>query len=206
MIARISKRNPNQLSHGLREERSFRSSAQLAMQLRCQDFDPLAQLLDQLGQVGVLLHQLEQPGGFVRGHLLPLLARQCQRFAMLGVGVGMRFVAVGLAGLRQKNERRGVGGLQAEGEVQKDKGIDIKMGEPEDVDDNPDGDDERLADEKNRGAEETGECFGLEREPIIPKDGSEVPMRQMKAEMVRTTFRRVGREACVHPSLLMILF
>jgi hypothetical protein len=41
-----------------------------------------------------------------------------QLLAVLGVGDAVGLVAVGLAGLGQKDQRRGIGGLSREGEVE----------------------------------------------------------------------------------------
>src|SRR6266704_545332 len=101
--------------------------------------------------------------------------------AMLGVGDGMHFVAVGLSRLRQENERRGIGDLQAEGEVEQDEGIDVEVGQAGDVEGDPDADEDRLHDEKERRAEEAGEGLRLDREPIVAEDGAEMQMRPMKA-------------------------
>jgi hypothetical protein len=55
-----------------------------------------------------LVHQLDQRGRLFSCDQFPFLAGDCQRLAMLGVGVRVRFVPVGLAGLREEDERSGV--------------------------------------------------------------------------------------------------
>lgn len=122
---------------------------------------------------------------------------------MLRIGVRMRLVTVGLAGLRQKNEGSGVCGLGAEGEIQEDKWVEIKVRDADSIHNNPNSDDQRLRHEEKRRAEETGEGLCLQREPIVSENRREMSMRKMKAEMV--PLHRGRRHGCIHPALLMNL-
>ena len=65
-------------------------------------------------------------GRLLRCELLSLEARLRQVLSMLRVGVGVRFVAVRLSGLREQDERRRIGGLQAEGEVEQNERIEVE--------------------------------------------------------------------------------
>ena len=53
--------------------------------------------------------------------LLALLVDAMQLLPVLGVGEADHLVAVGLAGLSEQDQRRGVGGLQREGEVEENE-------------------------------------------------------------------------------------
>jgi len=59
---------------------------------------------------------------------LPIFACYGEGFPMLCVGIGMRFVTVGLSGLCQQNKRSGIGGLKTECEIEQDKRVDIESG------------------------------------------------------------------------------
>ncbi len=139
-------------------------------------------------------HHVDQHGGLLHRQGLALLAGAMQVFAMFGIGDGIGLVAVRLAGLGQQDQRCGIGGLGAEGQVQQDEGICIPDKRPEDVEQNPDGDEDRLADQESRGAEEAGEGFGLQPERIIAEGRGEMRMRAMKAKQVMLRLlRMVGR-------------
>ena len=79
------------------------------MHLEGEFLDPLAQFLGQFGQAGVLLEQFEDLGGDARCFRFALDAGLGDGFAVAGVGVGVGLVAVGLPGLGQQNQRRGIG-------------------------------------------------------------------------------------------------
>ena len=64
----------------------------------------------------------------------------------------MRGVAVGLARLSQQYQWSRICHLQADGEVEEDEWIDVERGKPEDIDQNPNGKDDSLNDEKARRA------------------------------------------------------
>jgi hypothetical protein len=57
---------------------------------------------------------------------------------VLDVGLGVGLVTVGLPGLHQQDERRRIGRLHAESQVQQDKRIQVKPCHPGDVEDDPD--------------------------------------------------------------------
>jgi hypothetical protein len=109
-----------------------------------QGFDPLAQFVGELGQTGVLGHQVHELRGLAGGQGLPFHAGICEVLAMGGIGFGMGFVAIRLPGLGKEDERGGIGGLKTEGEVEEDEGVLIEAppgGDGEDVHDDPYGDD-----------------------------------------------------------------
>ena len=109
-------------------------------------------------------------------------------FTMAGIGVGMGFVTVGLAGLGEEDQRSGIGGLEAESEVQKDEGIDIEVCETEDVQGDPHQHDDGLPDEEYGRSEKPGEGLRLQGEPVISKDGGQMEMRAVKSQMVGRLF------------------
>lgn len=85
------------------------------MNLIGQRFDAQAQLARQLGELGVLVKELE--------HLPRLLMSGLRdRFPVLAVSFRDGLVAICLASLRQQDQRRGVGGLQTEREIEEDEG------------------------------------------------------------------------------------
>jgi len=174
----------------------------MAVQFSGQGLDPLAQLLGELGQRRVLMHQLDQLGGLFRGRQFPFLAGEGDGFAMLRIGVSMRFVAVGLAGLREEDERRGIGRLQTEREVEEDKGIDIEMDDADDVKNNPNRHDEGLPNKEDGRAKEAGESLRFECKPIVPENGGEMVMRKMKTKMMAAFLHDGRRVAWIHPATL----
>ena len=134
-----------------------------------------------------MIHQLQQLGGLLNGSLGPFLSRRRERFAMLGVGVGVRLVPIGLARLCQQNERSGVGSLQTEREVKENEWINVKMRDADDVQNNPNCDDDGLRNQEDRRAEEAGERLRLERKPVVAENCIQNPMRKMKTKMVAAT-------------------
>ena len=121
---------------------------------------------------------------------------------MLSIRVGVGFVPIGLSRLREENERSGVRGLRAEGEVKEDEGIEIKVSDASRIQADPGEDDAGLPDEEERGPEKAREGFGFEREPVVPESGAEVAVRQVETQRMRgSVFRRSGR-ACIHVSLI----
>ena len=136
------------------------------------------------GQLGVLAHQFQELSGDRGGGGLPLFAGQREGFAMLCVGIRMGLVAVRLAGLGQQDERRGVGGLQAERQIEQDERIDIEMEDARRVECDPHPDHDRLADEKHRRAEKPCKTLRLESEPIVAENRREMPVGRVEAEMI----------------------
>ena len=92
------------------------------MNVNGQGFDPLAQLFHKFRQLRILLHQLDELPGLLCGILLALFARQGKGLPVLRVGIGVRLIAVRLPSLSKQDERGGVGCLETEGKIQKDKG------------------------------------------------------------------------------------
>lgn len=153
-----------------------------------QRFDALAQLVGQFGQAGILFHEVHQLRGLPGGEGLALHAGIGEVLAMGRIGFGMSFIPIRLAGLRQKDERGGIRGLETKGEVEEDERVLVKApscGDGQDVHDDPDGDDRCLPDKKNRGAKKAGERLGLQGEPVVAKCPGKVRVGQMKTKMVR---------------------
>ena len=130
--------------------------------------------------VGVLAKHVDQQRGLLLHLLLALLGDPVQLLAVLGVGDRMRLVAIGLARFGEQDQRRRIGRLQRKGEVEQDEGIDVERRPTRHVDPDPHADDDRLGDKKGRRAEEAGEGFRLQREPVAAENGFEMGVRQMK--------------------------
>jgi hypothetical protein len=154
------------------------------MHFRGERFDALAEFPGQFRKGGILAHQFQELRRLLRGDQLPLFAGHGQRFAVLGIGIGVGFVAIGLAGLREQDQRCGVGRLEAESEVEEDERINIEMEEPGDIDDDPDGHDHSLRHEEERRPEKPRESLGFQGKPIVSKHLSEVQVRGVEAEMM----------------------
>jgi hypothetical protein len=83
-------------------------------------------------------------------------------------GRGPLLVAVGLARRREQDQRRRVGGLEREGEVEEDERVRIPLqADPDRVQDDPDDDDDRLADDVLGGAEEARRVLGVPAERVL---------------------------------------
>ena len=133
-----------------RLDRSYGVAHEPAMHLGRQGFDPLAHLLGEPGQLGVLLEEFQKLCGLRRDERLVLRARGGEGLPVPRVGVGVRLVAVRLSGLRQQDERRGISCLQAEREIQQDEGIEVELGDADDIQGDPDRDDDGLYDQERR--------------------------------------------------------
>ena len=165
------------------------------MDLACHRVDPFDQGSDGLGEFGVLLeqsfhafgqrrvllHHFDQHAGLLAHLRLPLLADLVEFLAMLGVGEARHLVPVGLTGLRQQDQGRGIGGLGREGEVEQNERIDVELGPAGGVDPDPQRDDERLRDQELRRAEETRKILRFSPEPVVSEGGFEMGVRQMKS-------------------------
>jgi len=81
-----------------------------------------------------LLEQLHDKHHLFRGERKPFLAHPMEFLPMFRVGEGVGFVAVGLTGLRQQDERRGISRLRAEREIEQDERVDIEARVAEDID------------------------------------------------------------------------
>lgn len=132
---------------------------------------------------------------------LPLFARPGQGLPVLCIGVGVRLVAIRLSGLREENQRRRVGGLEAEGEVEEDERVDVERREPHHVGRDPQPDDCRLADDERRRPEEAGKPLRLQAEPIPAEGRREVCVWGVKPEVMgnRGRIRSTRRRLHVHP-------
>jgi hypothetical protein len=81
----------------------------------------------------------------------------------------MSGVSIGLACLREQYEWGRICRLQAKGKVEEDEWIDVECCKSEDIDQNPNGNNDGLSDEKARCAKKTSERFSLQRKPIVAK-------------------------------------
>src|SRR5206468_2556991 len=81
--------------------------------------------------------------------------------------------------LGEQDQRRGVGGLQAEGEVEEDEGVDVEINDPGAVQGYPGDDEKRLTDQVIRRAEKARYSF---RE-LAERAGPERP-RQVEAAII----------------------
>jgi len=147
-----------------------------------QGLNSLTQFLNAPGQHKILLQQLQHLGALLEGEALLLRACGGEGLAVLDVGFSVGLVAVGLPGLRQQDERRRIGRLRAEGQVQQDKGVQVKLRHPGHVEDDPDCHDERLGDQEYGGPKETCKGLGFDAEPVTPEDRAEMQVGSMEAK------------------------
>jgi hypothetical protein len=92
-------------------------------------------------------------------------------------GRGPLLVAVGLARRREQDQRRRVGGLQREGQVEEDERVRVPLqAEPDRVQDDPDNDDDRLADDVLRRPEKPRRILGVLAEGVL-SEGAVVGVR-----------------------------
>lgn len=137
------------------------------MHFQRQGLEPLGQDFDRFGQLRVLLEHIDQECRLLGRKGLALIAGARYVFAVLGIRFRMCFVAIRLSGLGEQDQRRGIGGLQAEGEVQENKRVNVELGPAHEINDDPERHDDGLADEKYRRTKKPREGLGFEREPII---------------------------------------
>ena len=154
------------------------------MHLARQRLDALGQLLGHFRQPGVLFQQLKQLFGGLRSLGLALGIGHGQGFAMLCVGVGLGFVAGGLTCLGQQDQRRGVGRLQAERQVEQNERVHVEVRDAGHVQHHPQHYDGGLRTEKGRRAEEARKGFGLEGERIVAEGGRQVGVASVETQMV----------------------
>jgi len=124
-------------------------------------FNLLGQIPYGLGELGILAEEIGQHGSFFCGEQLAFLAGFCEIFAVLGIRLGMRLVAVRLPGLCEQDKRRSVGGLEAEREIKQNKRVNIKLCETADIKKYPNRNNDSLGDEENRCSKEAGKSLGL---------------------------------------------
>ena len=86
------------------------------------------QRLDALGQRCVLLKHVDEEARLLLHLRLTLLVDLMQFLAVLGVGDAVRLVAVGLARLGEQDQRRRIGRLSRECEIEEDERIDVELG------------------------------------------------------------------------------
>jgi len=134
-----------------------------------QRFDALCQCLYRFGELGVLLEHLDEESRLLRRERRPFLTRLVQGFTMFRIGKGMSGVAVGLPGLRQQYEWSRICRLQAESEVQENERVDVECCEPDGIDQNPNGNDAGLSDEKTRRTKKASERLSLQANQSSPK-------------------------------------
>ncbi|MNG20132.1 hypothetical protein D3C84_1043590 [compost metagenome] len=103
---------------------------------------------------------------------------------MLRIGVGLGFVAGGLAGLGQQNQRCGVSRLQAERQVEQDERVQVKVSHAKQVEANPHHHDQRLRTEKGRCAEEARKGLGAQGKLVGTKGRSQVSVRAVKTQVI----------------------
>lgn len=123
-------------------------------------------------ELRVTSQQLQQLGALLSGNLNPLLGRKREIFPVPGVGVHQGLVAIRLTGLREKNERSGIGRLKAERQIEQNKGIQVEPRDTRDIQRYPHCHDRRLSDEKEWCAEKSSKGLRLEGEPVVPKKGN----------------------------------
>ena len=162
----------------------------MLVDLLCERLDTFAHRFHRNGELGVLVHQLDEPGALFGSELCPFLAGPRQVFPMLGIGVGVGFVAIRLTRLGQQDQGCGVGGLQAEREIEQDEWIDVEMDQARSVQGDPCSDEEGLPDQKSRRSKKPREGLGLEGKPIIPKQRCQVGMGREKAQVMRFRWGR----------------
>ena len=140
------------------------------MHLKRQRFDALRESLHRFRELSILPKHLHEERRLVHCKRRPFLARGVQSLTMFRIGASMSGVAVGLAGLRQQYEWSRICRLQAEGEVEEDEWIDVERCKPDDVEENPNGNDGGLRDEKARRAKKASERFSLQGKPVVAKN------------------------------------
>ena len=155
----------------------------MAVDLGGQLLDTSGQLLRDLREPGILIEQLLQLHCLLCREFLSLDARTREILAVSCVGVGVCLVAIRLTSLRQQDQGSGIGGLEAEGEIEQNEGVEVELGEAYDVEANPDGHNDRLPHQKNRRAEEAGKALRLGPEPTVAERRREMRMRRVKAEV-----------------------
>ncbi len=104
--------------------------------------------------------------------------------------LGLHPVAVGLPVLRQQDQRRGVGGLGGEGQVEQDERVGVPaQPDGEDVQRDPDDHDDRLDGQEAAGAEEPGD---RPRRTGRPRPGPAAGSRRGCGRAPRGTSSRVS--------------
>ena len=119
----------------------------------------------------------------VLGDRLPVDPRLGQLLAVLSVRLGEHLVALGLPGLREQDQRRGVGGLGREREVEEDERVRVEVDEDRvGVERDPGDDDEGLGEDVLRRAEEARQPLGVLAEPVVAEGRAQARVRAQEAE------------------------
>src|SRR6266536_1962019 len=157
---------------------SILGSHDLPVNLIRQRVDVLGKPLGLLGQLRVRLEQLLE--------LSPLLEAPARKLlAVERVCYGAGLVPIGLPCLREQDQWRRVRRLRREGEVEQDERIGVPAQPGGDgVQRDPDDDDERLADEELRRAEEAREGLGSPTEGVAAERRGEMHVRLVEAKGV----------------------
>src|SRR5882724_3806990 len=103
---------------------------------------------------------------------------------MLRVGLRKRLVAIRLPRLREQDQRRRIGRLQAERQIEQDEWIEIELHDAGQVQPDPEQHDDRLRDQKDRRPEEARKGLRLRGEPIVTEGRLQVRVRQMKSKVM----------------------
>jgi hypothetical protein len=145
------------------------SMYELLVQLGGQRLDPLNQIAGKFGQLRIPLQQLQQLCRVLGCDFLPLLVRNGKRLPVLCVSLGVHGVTRSLTRLRKQDERRSVGCLETERQIEQYKWINVELRKAEDVDSDPDNDDGCLRAEKKGCSKKASKGFRLKRERIVSK-------------------------------------
>src|SRR5438874_1733628 len=143
---------------------------QLSVDLAREHLDLCCKARDLFGDVGVLSEQFQ----LGLGDLL----------AVPRVGFCVCLLTVSLPGLREEDERRRVGGLGAEQEVQENEGIRVGPQGPHCVQGDPAEDQDRLHQQIARGPEEARERLGAPPEPVVAERRVQMQVRAVEAEVI----------------------
>src|SRR5207244_5205915 len=123
---------------------------------------------------------------------LPIEARLGECLAVLRVRLGQHLVPVGLARLREQDQRRSVGGLRREREVEQDERVLVEVDEDRvPVEDDPENDEACLGGDVSRRPEDPGQTLRDLTEPVVPERGRETTVRKEKAERLLDEAKRL---------------
>src|ERR1051326_7108175 len=141
---------------------------QQVMNLLRERRDLLGQLLVLTREIGVRREQLRQLVGLRLDHLDALLGRlRLLVVSLLGRQL-LELVPVRLARLREQDQRRGIGGLRREREIQEDERVRIPAERDScGVDRDPHGHEDRLAEDVLRRSEEPRGLLGAAAERVL---------------------------------------
>ena len=95
----------------MRSERRLCRPGNLLVYVDCQRLDTLGESLDRFRQLRILSDKIEKNSRLFGCNGLALIAGPCQILAMQRISFSVRLVSISLTGLREKYQRRCVGGL-----------------------------------------------------------------------------------------------